>query len=86
MEALAAQGGDGTKVDWHEVNQKAGTEAVREHGQLKREVMEALLKHSPQYAAKTPEEAGQMLKDAEEWDKQHPRKEKEISRGQGLTR
>ena len=86
LEALAAQGGDGTKVDWHEVNQKAGTEAVREHGQLKRAVMEALLKYSPQYAAKTPEEAGQMLKDAEEWDKQHPRKEKEISRGQGLTR
>ena len=86
LEALAAQGGDGTKVDWHEVNQKAGTAAVREHGQSKRAVMEVLLKHSPQYAAKTPEEAGQMLKDAEEWDRQHPRKEKEISREQGLTR
>jgi rRNA-processing protein FCF1 len=86
MEALAAQDGDSTKVDWHEVNQKAGTEAVREHGQSKRAVMEALLKHSPQYSAKTPEEAEQMLRDADEWDRQHPRKEKELSRNQGLTR
>jgi rRNA-processing protein FCF1 len=86
MEALAAQDDDGSKVDWHEVNQKAGTESVREHGQPKRLVMEALLKHSPQYAGKTPEEATQMLKEAEEWDKQHPWKEKERSKTRGLER
>lgn len=86
MEALAAQDGDGTKVDWHEVNQKAGTEAVREHGQPKRVVMEALLKHSPQYAGKALAEATQMLKEAEEWDKQHPREGKERSKNRGLER
>ena len=86
MEALSGQGGDGMNVDWHMVNRKAGTESVREHGQPKRLVMEALLKHSPQYAGKTPEEATQMLKEAEEWDKQHPWKEKERSKTRGLER
>ena len=61
LAAIKEKMGQWRKVDWDLVEKEAVREAVNEHRQPMRKAVEAVLKHSPEHAGKTPAEVKLIL-------------------------
>jgi hypothetical protein len=85
LEAIKAKAGSWRQVDWEAVGKAAMQESVREHRQPPAEAYEAVLRHSPAHADKSPEQVKTMVEIAR---KQFPDPDKrpERDRDRGFER
>jgi hypothetical protein len=85
LEAIKAKAGSWRQVDWEAVGKAAMQESVREHRQPPAEAYEAVLRHSPAHADKSPEQVKTMVEIAR---KQFPDADKrpERDRDRGFER
>ena len=61
VKAIKERAGDWKRVDWEAVEQASVREAVQKHSQPMRSAVEAVMKHSPAQADKTPEQVKAIL-------------------------